>query len=111
MKRPTNAVLPLIGALLALLSHACLAQPQSPIARGHALLKEFCAGCHAIGKIDKSPHVAAPPLRNLSRSYDLDEFPRMLERGISPGHPDMPTFNFSGKDARAARDYLRTIQE
>jgi mono/diheme cytochrome c family protein len=103
--------MPLFGALLALLNVTGLAYAQNPIARGHALIQEFCAECHAIGKTDQSPHIGAPPLRNLSRSYDLDDFPRMLERGISSGHPDMPTFNFSGKDARAARDYLRTIQE
>ena len=103
--------MPLFGALFVLLSLTAFAHAQDPIARGHALIEEFCADCHANGKTDESPHVGAPPLRNLSRSYDLDEFPRMLERGISPGHPDMPTINFSGKDARAARDYLRTIQE
>jgi cytochrome c len=101
----------LFGALFALLNITAFAQAQDPVARGHALIEEFCADCHAIGKTGNSPQVGAPPLRNLSRSYDLDRFPEMLERGISSGHPAMPTFNFSGKDARAARDYLRTIQE
>ena len=35
---------------------------------------------------------------------------RRKERGISVGHPDMPEFRFKPDDARALRDYLRTIQ-
>jgi len=48
--------------------------------------------------------------RRIGRNYDLDEWPSRLERGISAGHPDMPEFRFKAEDARALRDYLRTIQ-
>jgi cytochrome c len=90
---------------------ACAAQAQDPASRGRALVREFCSPCHAIGKSGNSPHKSAPPFRTLGRSFDLDQFPRRLERGISSGHPDMPEFKFSGDDARAVRDYLRTIQQ
>ena len=84
---------------------------QEPVRHGRALLQEFCARCHAIGKAGRSPHVAAPPFRTLGRSFDLDQFPGLLERGISSDHPDMPEFKFSKDDAEAARAYLRTIQQ
>jgi hypothetical protein len=35
---------------------------------------------------------------------------RRKERGISVGHFDRPEFRFKPDDARALRDYLRTIQ-
>ena len=87
------------------------AEAQDPVARGQALVAEFCGRCHAIGVKGKSRHPDAPPFRNLGRSVDLDEFPRTLERGISGGHPDMPEFKFSHDDALAVRAYLRVIQQ
>jgi cytochrome c len=100
----------LIMAALALMLLDAAAQAQSPASHGHALLKEFCARCHAISKSGRSPHRDAPPFRILGRSFDLDQFPRLLERGISSGHPDMPEFKFNEDDARDVRAYLRTIQ-
>lgn len=84
---------------------------QDPSRHGRAILKEFCADCHAIGKTSNSRQRAALPFRTLGRSFDLDQFPRLLERGISSGHPDMPEFKFSEDDARAVRAYLQTIQQ
>jgi mono/diheme cytochrome c family protein len=87
------------------------AQAQDPVARGQALVAQFCGRCHAIGVKGKSRHADAPAFRTFGRSIDLDEFPRTLERGISGGHPDMPEFKFSHDDALAVRAYLRVIQQ
>jgi cytochrome c len=103
--------LPLTVCLLAFAALAAPARAQDPVVKGHALAKEFCAECHAIGKTGKSPHVGAPPFRRLGSIVDLDHFPGRLIRGISSNHPDMPEFKFSPQDAVALRDYLRTIQE
>ena len=89
---------------------AGIASAQNPERRGRAVVMEFCARCHAVGKTDNSPHASAPPFRTLGRSFDLDQFPRRLERGISSGHPDMPEFKLSPDDALAVSAYLRTIQ-
>jgi cytochrome c len=99
----------LLSAVM-LLALSAAASAQEPVRHGRALLKEFCARCHAIGKSGRSPHTGAPPFNTLGRSYDLDEFPRLLERGISSGHPDMPEFKFSEDDAVAVQAYLRSIQ-
>jgi len=101
----------LMLSLLALLVMAASARAQDPARHGRAVVTEFCARCHAIGRAGNSPHVGAPPFRVLGRSFDLDQFPRLLERGISSGHPDMPEFKFSETDARDVRAYLRTIQQ
>jgi len=87
------------------------ASAQDPVRHGRALLQEFCGSCHAVGRNDRSRHVGAPPFRALGRSFDLDDFPRLLARGISSDHPDMPEFRFSADDARDASAYLRTLQQ
>jgi mono/diheme cytochrome c family protein len=97
-------------SLLALILLSATAQAQDPIRHGRAVVKEFCSHCHAVGAIGKSPRRSAPPFRNLGRSFDLDQLPRRLERGISAGHPDMPEFKFTEQDARDVAAYLRTIQ-
>jgi len=101
----------LTTCLLALLAFATPARALDPVAHGRALAQEFCAPCHAVGERGRSPHSDAPPLRNIGRTYDLDEFARVLSRGLSASHPDMPQFRFHFPDARDLRDYLRTIQE
>ena len=110
MHRTVTIILPLIVSLLALSALGSAAQAQDPARRGRALLKEFCASCHAIGRSGISPVRGAMPLRMLGRSFDLDEFPQLLRRGISSSHPTMPEFKFSEDDARAVTAYLRSIQ-
>lgn len=86
-------------------------ETQDPITHGQELAKEFCSGCHAIGRTGKSRNEEAPPFRRLDRSVDLDNFFQRLRRGLTSGHPDMPEFKFNSADARAMRDYLRSVQE
>jgi mono/diheme cytochrome c family protein len=91
----------------------CTAQgsePNGPKDQGRALAERLCARCHAIGKSGKSPHLGAPPFRELSRRVDLDTFTDRLREGLASGHPDMPTFRFSPADARALTAYLLSIQ-
>ena len=78
--------------------------------QGQALVVKMCASCHATGKDDLSPHLAAPPFRNLDRRTDLDSFADRLRRGLMSGHQDMPTFRFSRDDAYAVSAYVRSIQ-
>ena len=96
---------------LAVLLAASPAAAQELAARGHALLSEMCASCHAIEKDGASPHPAAPPFRVISRRFDIDDLYEKLREGLSSGHRDMPTFRFTREDARAVRAYLREIAE
>ena len=97
--------------LFAVLLAASPAAAQELAARGHALLSEMCASCHAIEKSGASPHPAAPPFRVISRRFDIDDLYEKLREGLSSGHRDMPTFRFTREDARAVRAYLREIAE
>ncbi|HEY1473098.1 MAG TPA: cytochrome c [Pseudolabrys sp.] len=111
MQRPPPIVLSLVASLLAPPSLGSAGRVQDPAQHGRALLDEFCASCHAVGKTGASPMRGAPPFRALGHSFDPDQFPRLLRRGISSSHPAMPEFKFSDDDARAATAYLRSIQE
>jgi mono/diheme cytochrome c family protein len=97
--------------LATMLAAGGAAQAQDPIARGEQLAKQFCSGCHAIGRTGSSPNDQAPPFHGLQQSVDLDEFIRRLRRGLLSGHPDMPEFKFDAADARAMRDYIRSVQD
>ncbi len=108
MRRLPKLPIALLAVLLALAGGTALAQ--DPVRHGRALVKEFCAPCHSISRTGRSPHADAPPLRTMGRNFDLDAFPRTLVRGITSTHPAMPEFKFDYDDARAVRDYLRTIQ-
>jgi cytochrome c len=111
MKRATVAIIPCIALLLDFLVFDPGARAQEPARHGRALLKEFCSSCHAIDKTGNSPMPGAPPFRDLGRSFDFDQFPQLLQRGLSSGHPAMPEFKFSDDDARAVTAYLRSIQQ
>lgn len=109
MKYLSHAIM-LVASVLATASPADAAPVQDQIQRGRALVGEFCSRCHAAARFGRSPMRDALPLRTLGRTFDLDQFPRMLERGISSAHPGMPEIKFSEEDARAAAAYLRSIQ-
>jgi cytochrome c len=82
----------------------------SPLAkRGAALAERMCGSCHAVGRTGESPHIGAPPFRNLDRRLDIDSFMQRLREGLTSGHPDMPTFRFTRQDARAFLAYLRSV--
>jgi mono/diheme cytochrome c family protein len=93
---------------------ALLAAPavaQSPLEReGQRIAVRMCGDCHAAGRTGDSPHVAAPKLREIDRTVDLDKFQDRLREGLLGPHADMPMFRFSRDDAQALVAYLRSIQ-
>jgi cytochrome c len=109
MMTTCSAIRPLLLAALA----TCIGDAASAeIGDARNLLEEHCAMCHSIGASGTSPLRAAPPLRQIGQRYDLDELAERLREGtLVAGHPEMPSFRFSGSQARAIRNYLRAIQE
>jgi len=99
------------AAVLLAAGTASAAHAQDPATRGRALLKELCASCHAIDRLDMSPRPAAPPFRVIGQSFDLDQFGGRLREGLASSHRDMPEFRFDPDDADAVVAYLRTIQQ
>lgn len=79
--------------------------------RGRVLLETLCARCHAVGTTGKSPHPEAPPFRTSGEELYDNDLGRRLQDGLITIHPDMPTFHFKQRDADAAVNYLKSIQQ
>jgi len=79
--------------------------------RAKTMLETMCGRCHAVGLRGQSPHTDAPPFRTFGEDklYDND-FGQRLQDGLGTIHRDMPTFQFSRRDADAAVNYLKSIQ-
>jgi mono/diheme cytochrome c family protein len=110
---PRSAIAFLIGTailgLVALLPTLGYAQEDPD--RGEELATEYCARCHAVGTIDKSPNEKAPPFRTLSQRYPLDDLQEALAEGIVVGHEgqEMPEFEFSPDDIADLIAHMKRI--
>ncbi|HSR82468.1 MAG TPA: cytochrome c [Hyphomicrobiaceae bacterium] len=99
------------AGLAALTLHAAhgLAQ-SSPSARGEALAHQYCARCHAVGEAGASPMGLAPPLRDLSKRYPIENLAEALAEGIVVGHPAMPRFTFEPREINALLSYMAGLK-
>jgi mono/diheme cytochrome c family protein len=82
----------------------------NPILRGHTLLVENCARCHAIDAAGQSPEPKAPPFRDVVKKYDPSALEEALAEGIVTGHDKMPEFAFEPADISAITAYLDTLK-
>ena len=80
------------------------------IARGRDIVERNCGVCHAVGRTDASPNVAAPAFRDLNKRYPVDSLAEALAEGILTGHPQMPEFAFPPEQVSAIIAYLKSIQ-
>ncbi len=80
------------------------------VGRGEAIAEAACAGCHAVGAADESPHPDAPPLRLLSQTVDLDTLEAGFAESTVSDHPDMPDWQFEQIDAAGLIAYLKSVQ-
>ena len=83
----------------------------SPQSRGEALVSQHCAMCHAIGRSDTSPNAMARSFRTLGRTYPIETLEQQLSNSSLLGHPMMPRFTLTPREARAIVRYLQSIQE
>ena len=99
---------------------AALAPPSSSVAadnqtalqrHGETLVSNYCARCHAVGRMDTSPHPGAPAFRTLAQRYAIEGLEEALGEGIVSGHPHMLEIRFSGDDVGAMIAHLKSIQE
>ena len=79
-------------------------------ARGEAIAHKHCARCHAIGETDASPMGLAPPFRDLSKRYPIENLEEALAEGIVVGHPAMPRFTFEPRDINALLTYISGLR-
>ncbi len=103
MSRAISLILPL------LLASPVLADEQSAILHGKALVLENCSGCHSIDKKSKSPNPKSPPFRSLSERYPLDALEEAFVEGIDTGHPEMPRFVATPEQIADIIAYIATL--
>lgn len=98
-----NRICPQVWAatILVLLAFhgTAIAAPLPDLRHGEALAKANCATCHALGPEDSSPNKAAPPFRTLGERFPVETIDEALLAKLRPGHPDMPSFTMTPKQA------------
>ncbi len=114
MKFPTTVhgtarITAFIAASLALAGTAFGAGPVD-IEHGRALAGANCAGCHAIGTEGDSPNKAAPPFFTLGERFPVETIDEALLAKLRPGHPDMPAFTMTPKQAADIGAYIGFVQ-
>jgi cytochrome c len=91
--------------LLVLLADPASGQP-SVRERGEAIAAKHCERCHAIRDAGESPMALAPPFRDLSKRYPIENLAEALAEGIVTGHPAMPRFTFEPREIDALLTYI-----
>lgn len=79
--------------------------------KGHAILAEKCARCHAIERTGDSPLPQAPRFRELHKKYPVANIAEALAEGIVTGHPDMPSTPFVQDEIDAIIAYLEQLSK
>jgi mono/diheme cytochrome c family protein len=100
-----------VGVLATLtLEAGHLVAQTSPSARGEAIARRQCGRCHAVGEAGASPMGLAPPFRDLSKRYPLENLEEALAEGIVTGHPAMPRFTFAPREINALLSYISGLK-
>lgn len=78
---------------------------------GAALAAKNCAPCHSTGKAGASPNEKAPPFRELSGKYPLENLQEALGEGILVGHqsPEMPEFELTPRQIDDLIAHIRAV--
>jgi cytochrome c len=102
-----------LGVVVLLAATVALGSPalgQSlPRERGQAIAQKLCARCHAIDDTSDSPMGLAPPFRDLSKRYPIDNLAEALAEGIVTGHPAMPRFTFEPREIEALLTFIASL--
>ena len=114
MSHPVRQMASALAALLT--ATTALAMEDAPgdltasVAKGRALVERNCGMCHAVGAEGPSPLAKAPPFRDLTERFDVDNLGEGLAQGILKGHPAMPEFRFQPQEVVSIVLYLKSIQ-
>lgn len=92
----------------ALLAAPAIAAPDA--ARGLALARSHCAGCHAVGPTGGSPRPPAPPFRDLHARFPVADLINAIGQGAPTGHPVMPRFKLDFADVQDLIAYVSSVQ-
>lgn len=85
------------------------ASPVGSAALGGNLVRQKCAGCHAVELTGDSPMKAAPPFREMGRTYPVRDLQEALAEGLVTAHPAMPQIELEAADVANVIAYLESV--
>lgn len=83
--------------------------PVGSAALGGTLVRQRCAGCHAVELTGDSPMKAAPPFRTMGRTYPVRDLQEALAEGLVTAHPAMPPIELEADDVAHVIAYLESV--
>ena len=83
--------------------------PTGSAALGGTLVRQQCAGCHAVELTGDSPMKAAPPFRTMGRTYPVRDLQEALAEGLVTAHPAMPPIELEADDVAHVIAYLESV--
>lgn len=77
--------------------------------RGAMLVRQKCAGCHAVERTGDSPMSAAPPFRSMGVQYPVRDLQEAFAEGLVTAHPAMPAFELQSAEIADLIAYLESV--
>ncbi len=77
--------------------------------RGAILVRQQCAGCHAVERSGDSPLAAAPPFRDMGVLYPVRDLQEAFAEGLVTAHPAMPAFELQPTEIADVIAYLESV--
>ena len=77
--------------------------------RGAILVRQKCAGCHAVERTGDSLMTAAPPFRSMGVLYPVRDLQEAFAEGLVTSHPSMPAFEFQPREITDLIAYLESV--
>jgi mono/diheme cytochrome c family protein len=77
--------------------------------RGAMLVRQNCAGCHAVERSGNSPMAAAPPFRTMGVLYPVRDLQEAFAEGLVTAHPAMPAFELQPTEIADLIAYLENV--
>lgn len=110
----TGAAALLLLCLAAAPAAAMPADAQRPENRasakiGEGVAKQYCSGCHAIGRTGRSPNPRAPRFPLIAERYPDGNPAPVLIDGTVVRHPGMPEFRLLEHETDGLVAYIRRI--
>lgn len=85
------------------------ASPFGSVAVGGTIVRQKCAGCHAVELTGDSPMKAAPPFRQMGRTYPVRDLQEALAEGLVTAHPAMPQIELEASEVASVIAYLESV--
>ncbi|MDY6922329.1 MAG: c-type cytochrome [Pseudomonadota bacterium] len=85
------------------------ASPVGSASLGGNLVRLKCAGCHAVESTGDSPMKAAPPFRQMGRTYPVRDLQEALAEGLVTAHPAMPQIELEAAEVANVIAWLEAV--